>query len=880
MTSPTSNTGSSATHLFRTSESTGTLTSSALSSLSSPVTSPRGRGSTDQQSSFSLSLSHLSSAPPPPGSQLLTTKKCEAYVSYLQNHAFFQGLDKEKVTQVAKLLTVKKIKNNQDFVEQGTYCPYFYIVYDGYVTISIRQGTRGTRMPLTTLDHGKMIGDMSLFNNEKPSAFANAIGTVYLLEFKKSELADLLLRQPSIFKGVLKQLAERVETCNATHPGLSSSRTNSQSKLSTATSAVSRVSSDSLTKAVQSSLTQSPIASSSSSDSTVTSPLSPTPPEPPQDSKELEDVIYRAAFEMIDDTSKGNIVCLRQKFHEFFLRQPKSITFLSLIKLLYASVYLPGGLPYRKHLLDCYYELLPAGYTGDHPEIFEKAQVLKTVLSFNREKEEPVSQQLASVWRSFELIKGCSLFSNLSLQEKIWIACLSQRMPCDKGTVLYKQGDNADAMYIIGDGTMRVDTAAGIFLSNLGAKEFFGWNALFSNGKRSASLTAVTDTSLWKIPGDKFNTCVEEHPKILVGLFNEMVNRIRQHNALMAAQNSQTKEELSGAQTDRSTGSTSSEKDAAIPSSASATHVSDKDNFKLPALTDLIGENGVKANKWKYLLYECVEGFRHDPEFLDLMPRIWRVYEKEYKWKPHDSDPWSMSTMDIGQVLKTIFIHDLPTIDRIEINNELFYKSKSPPADKLEECTFFKNLFKALYKARLAPDRDDKQIETDVANFLKIASLKKDQTIDPQSTETTQSEYLARNPVPCLDVLKACTLNAWGFADYPMRTKWLSKLFSDMGLYKTVKLPGTECHIFIDRPGAFRVVQKKEFAICLKEGIDGKKVPAGGKIIAEEIARLQLEWELEYSGKDWRGTLRIAREPGIMPGNNLKEYGKLLSILG
>src|SRR5205823_13986806 len=75
-------------------------------------------------------------------------------------------------------------------------------------------------------------------------------------------------------------------------------------------------------------------------------------------------------------------------------------------------------------------------------------------------------------------------------------------------TVIVKQGDHGNTMYLILEGELRVRInmmGKETILTTLGIGEFFGDISLFDHGPRSADVVANTDSLLLKISSEAFN---------------------------------------------------------------------------------------------------------------------------------------------------------------------------------------------------------------------------------------------------------------------------------------------------------------------------------------------------------------------------------------
>jgi hypothetical protein len=75
------------------------------------------------------------------------------------------------------------------------------------------------------------------------------------------------------------------------------------------------------------------------------------------------------------------------------------------------------------------------------------------------------------------------------------------------GECVVRQGDAGACFYVIASGVVRVDID-GTQVRELGPGDWFGEIALLRDVPRTASVTATTDVSLWKVDRDSFLTAV------------------------------------------------------------------------------------------------------------------------------------------------------------------------------------------------------------------------------------------------------------------------------------------------------------------------------------------------------------------------------------
>jgi len=104
-------------------------------------------------------------------------------------------------------------------------------------------------------------------------------------------------------------------------------------------------------------------------------------------------------------------------------------------------------------------------------------------------------------------------------------------------TVVVKQGEPGDAMYLILEGELRARTMSGAketILATFGPGDFFGDMSLFDHGPRSADVVANADSTVLKFSTTAFNRLMLETPDLaapfLQATAKTMAARIRADN--------------------------------------------------------------------------------------------------------------------------------------------------------------------------------------------------------------------------------------------------------------------------------------------------------------------------------------------------------------
>jgi CRP-like cAMP-binding protein len=121
------------------------------------------------------------------------------------------------------------------------------------------------------------------------------------------------------------------------------------------------------------------------------------------------------------------------------------------------------------------------------------------------------------------------LFADLSVEEvevfalDVWL----EHIPAQ--SVVVREGEDADALYLVVDGGVNVTKIDGRFLAYLGKDGFFGEMALFTEGaKRTASCTTALDTTFAVIRKDLFAQFCDAHPTTALKIYRAIIQTMAQ----------------------------------------------------------------------------------------------------------------------------------------------------------------------------------------------------------------------------------------------------------------------------------------------------------------------------------------------------------------
>ncbi len=123
------------------------------------------------------------------------------------------------------------------------------------------------------------------------------------------------------------------------------------------------------------------------------------------------------------------------------------------------------------------------------------------------------------------------LLGQLLPMERLALANLLQPAFFARGGLIMRQGEPADALYLIESGQVTVEQG-GQTLATLGEGDFFGEIALLTRGVHGADVRALTPTDVLALPGADFHHLIEGRPELEAQLRGVVEKRIRSNAAL------------------------------------------------------------------------------------------------------------------------------------------------------------------------------------------------------------------------------------------------------------------------------------------------------------------------------------------------------------
>ena len=138
-----------------------------------------------------------------------------------------------------------------------------------------------------------------------------------------------------------------------------------------------------------------------------------------------------------------------------------------------------------------------------------------------------------SLKQEYELLRQVPIFAEMEPAKLKLLAFMSERIAFDPGKPLMRQGDPADAAYLIIDGQADViaETPGGpVYLATIGANEIVGEMAILGDVPRTATVQAKNRLVTLRISKEPFMRMVREFPNMAIAIMQELAHRLELSN--------------------------------------------------------------------------------------------------------------------------------------------------------------------------------------------------------------------------------------------------------------------------------------------------------------------------------------------------------------
>src|SRR6266576_4645620 len=117
--------------------------------------------------------------------------------------------------------------------------------------------------------------------------------------------------------------------------------------------------------------------------------------------------------------------------------------------------------------------------------------------------------------RHTELLSNIGLFESLTEEDLELLSKRLEDVTFEEGDVVFCQGDEGSALYIVEDGAVEISFGEGrtrVVLASLFPGQYFGELSLFDGSPRSATATAVKNSRLVRLDRDDLVDFVNKNP--------------------------------------------------------------------------------------------------------------------------------------------------------------------------------------------------------------------------------------------------------------------------------------------------------------------------------------------------------------------------------
>ena len=130
------------------------------------------------------------------------------------------------------------------------------------------------------------------------------------------------------------------------------------------------------------------------------------------------------------------------------------------------------------------------------------------------------------------ILKSLDIFKDTPENVLADVVPLVEEVEMEKETQIFAEGDIGDCIYIIHEGSVRLEKGDNV-LTHLKSKEVFGELSLLDSEARSTSAYTQTDCFLLKIYQQPFYDLMETRPEVMRGILKMLCGRLRAQNERM-----------------------------------------------------------------------------------------------------------------------------------------------------------------------------------------------------------------------------------------------------------------------------------------------------------------------------------------------------------
>ncbi len=123
-------------------------------------------------------------------------------------------------------------------------------------------------------------------------------------------------------------------------------------------------------------------------------------------------------------------------------------------------------------------------------------------------------------------LQKVDIFGKIGTEQLAYLAAIAREITTPKGGKIYGEGDPSDALYLVLEGSVRLQRD-NREIASAAAGEAFGTWALFDEDPRVVTAVAAEDTRLLRIDRDEFVELLADHVQITQGILRTVAGRLR-----------------------------------------------------------------------------------------------------------------------------------------------------------------------------------------------------------------------------------------------------------------------------------------------------------------------------------------------------------------
>ena len=136
------------------------------------------------------------------------------------------------------------------------------------------------------------------------------------------------------------------------------------------------------------------------------------------------------------------------------------------------------------------------------------------------------------------MVRRAPLFAALDDEARQALLAQMSSSRLERGDILFREGDQGDTLYVIGEGKVKLGRTSADGRENLiailGPGEMFGELSLFDPGPRTMTATAVAETQLMGLGNDSLTMLLSGRPEVAKALLAALAARLRRTNEHLA----------------------------------------------------------------------------------------------------------------------------------------------------------------------------------------------------------------------------------------------------------------------------------------------------------------------------------------------------------